>query len=328
MANNSKAKLKTLYVRRILEEETDAKHGLSLRQIIERLDEYDIPAERKGIYRDIQTLREFGIDIQTFQRNPVEYAIVNKDFSLSELMLLVDTVESCKFLTNRQSRTLITNLKLLASDHERESLNRHIHVPDRVSSKNESVFESIDLIHEAIRLKRQIEFMYYKYGADGERYASNDSKPHIVTPIGITFSEGFYYLSSWNEERGSLNEFRIDRMGKIRITDLKADRNDEITKYTFEGDGHVSFGRFHGDPVTVTLEVDADKIEILMDRFGDAMQIISSDESVARVIVKIHKSEPFFGWITGLGGTVRIDAPPRLKQEYREYLLKLADMYR
>ena len=111
MAYNSKAKLKTLYVRRILEDETDAEHGLSMRQIIERLADYEITAERKSVYRDIQILRDFGVDIKTYQRNPVEYAIERRDFTLSELMLLVDAVESCKSLTRRQTNALVSNLK-------------------------------------------------------------------------------------------------------------------------------------------------------------------------------------------------------------------------
>lgn len=113
--HNPKAKLKTLYVMRILQDETDAEHGLSLREIIERLDDYGIKAERKGLYSDIQALKDFGVNIQTFQRKPVQYAIVRRDFELSELMLLVDAVESCKFLTKRQSKALTTNLKLLAT---------------------------------------------------------------------------------------------------------------------------------------------------------------------------------------------------------------------
>ena len=188
MPNNSKSKLKLLYIKQILEDETDAEHGISMTRIIERLNEFDIPAERKGVYRDIQTLRDFGIEIQTYQRCPVEYAIARRDFSLSELMLLVDAVESCKFLTRRQSNALTTNLKLLASDHQRELLNRRIHVAGRISSKNDSVFTSIDILHEAIRTNRHVAFMYYKYGLDGKRFATHDGKPHEVTPVGIAFS--------------------------------------------------------------------------------------------------------------------------------------------
>lgn len=325
MTNNPKAKLKTLYVMRILQDETDAEHGLSLRQIIERLNDYGIQAERKGLYRDIQALREFGFDIQTYQRNPVQYAIASRDFSLSELMLLVDAVESCKALTARQSRALTTNLKLLASDHERALLDRRIHVAGRITSKRESVFEDIDLLHDAMRKHLKVEFMYYRYGLDGKRHATHDGEPHVITPVGISYSVGFYYLTAWNDDHEGMTEYRIDRMEKLRVSDERATKNEEITHHTFEGDDHEYFGRFGGEPVTVTLVVDAPKVEIIMDRFGDAAEWYERDDETAKAVVKVHKSEPFFGWIAGLGGTVRIEGPKSLKKEYKEYLLKLAE---
>lgn len=325
MANNPKAKLKTLYVMRILQEETDAEHGLSLRQIVDRLGEYGIQAERKGLYRDIEVLREFGIDIQTYQRNPVQYAIARRDFTLSELMLLVDAVESCKFLTTRQSRALTTNLKLLASDHERALLDRRIHVPGRITSKRDGVFADIDTLHDAMRKHQKVEFLYFRYGLDGQRCATHDGKPHCVTPVGITFADGFYYLTAWNDEHDNMTEFRIDRMEKLRVSEERATKNDEITHHTYEGDEHQLFGRFGGDPVTATLLVDGSKVEIIMDRFGAAAEWLGHDGETAKVAVKIRKSEQFFGWIAGLGGTVRIGAPKNLQQEYREYLLRLIE---
>lgn len=325
MTNNPKAKLKTLYVMRILQDETDAEHGLSLRQIIERLNDYGIQAERKGLYRDIEALREFGFDIQTFQRNPVQYAIVRRDFTLSELMLLVDAVESCKFLTTRQSRALTTNLKLLANDHERALLDRRIHVPGRITSKTDSVFGSIDALHDAMRRKLKVEFMYYKYGLDGKRFATHDGKPHLVTPVGITFADGYYYLTAWNDDHECMTEYRIDRMEKLRVSDERATKNEQITHHEFEGEGHELFGRFGGEAVTATLLVDGDKVEIIMDRFGDAAEWYKHDDETAKVVVKIRKSEPFFGWIAGLGGTVRIHGPKSLKKEYSEYLKSLIE---
>lgn len=325
MANNPKAKLKTLYVMRILQEETDAEHGLSLREIIERLEAYDIPAERKGLYRDIETLREFGIDIKTYQRNPVEYAIDHRDFSLSELMLLVDAVESCKFLTVRQSRQLITNLKLLASDAQRALLDRRIHVSGRIASKNESVFSAIDLLHEALRKRVKVAFKYYKYDIDGTRVATRNGAKHVVTPVGIVFSEGYYYLSAWSDDHDAMTEFRIDRMGGLTLLSEPAVKNTEILHHTYEGSEYEMFGRFGGEPLTVTLLVDAAKIEIVMDRFGSSVEIYRHDEEHAKAIVKICKSEQFFGWIAGLGGTVRIAAPKALKREYEDYLRSLIE---
>ncbi len=326
MTNNPKAKLKTLYVMRILQDETDAEHGLSLRQIIERLNDYGIQAERKGLYRDIEALREFGFDIQTFQRNPVQYAIVRRDFTLSELMLLVDAVESCKFLTSRQSRALTTNLKLLANDHERALLDRRIHVPGRITSKSDSVFSSIDSLHDAMRRKLKVEFMYYKYGLDGKRFATHDGKPHLVTPVGITFADGYYYLTAWNDDHECMTEYRIDRMEKLRVSDERSTRNEQITHREFEGEEHELFGRFGGEPVTATLLVDGDKVEIIMDRFGDSAEWYKYDDETAKAVVKVRKSEQFFGWIVGLGGTVRIHGPKSLKKDYCDYLSSLIEI--
>lgn len=320
MANNPQAKLKTLYVMRILQEETDADHGLSMRQLIDRLGEYGIEAERKGVYRDIGILREFGLDIQTYQRNPVEYAIERRDFSLSQLMLLVDAVESCKALTSRQSQALTRNLKLLASDGQRELLSRRIHVPDRIASKSESVFGHIDLLHDAMRRRRKVAFMYYKRGLDGERYATHEGLRHEVTPVGITYADGFYYLTAWSEEFDRMSEFRIDRMDKLVILDDPATKNDQITAHRFEGDPHMRFGRFMGEPVTATLQVTEDGVDIVMDRFGDAAQMLGNDGQTAQAVVKVRKSVQFFGWVAGMNGTVRIAGPASLKEEYRLYL--------
>lgn len=325
MTYNNKAKLKTLYVRQILEDETDAEHGLSMTQIIERLAEYGIEAERKSIYRDIDVLREFGVDVKTYQRNPVEYAIETRAFELSELMLLVDAVESCKFLTTRQSNRLIANLKTFANNRQRALLDRRIHVDGRITSKNDSVFGYIDLLHDAMRQNRKVEFTYYRYDVNGERYPTREGKPHEVTPVGIAFSDGYYYLTAWNDDHENMTEYRVDRMGKLRVSDSKGSKNDEITHHVYDKEDHERFGRFSGKPVTATLLVDADKVEIVMDRFGENAQIMRKDDDTAKAVVKVYASEQFFGWIAGLGGTVKIDGPKSLKKEYKNYLMFLTN---
>lgn len=325
MVYNSKAKLKILHIWRILEEETDAAHGLSMRQIIERLNELGIPSERKSIYRDIETLREFGLDIRTYQRNPVEYAIERRDFDFNELTLLIDAVESCKALTRHQANALTTNLRLMASDHQRELLNRRIHVSGRIKSKKESVFKEINEIHQAIHKKRKIEFKYYHIDINGKRCASHNGEPYVVTPVAITYDEGFYYLTSWNDDENDLYEFRIDRMGSVKISDAKATRNQAILNYSFDDNSRECFGRFNGEPITVTLDVHEEKIEIILDRFGDTAKISPAGNQNAHAVVRVRKSPQFFGWIAGMDGAVRINKPARVKKEYQEYLKRLID---
>lgn len=325
MTYNNKAKLKTLYVKQILEEETDAEHGLSMRQIIERLEQFDIKAERKSVYRDIEVLREFGCDIRSYQRNPVEYALIRRQFKLPELMLMVDAVQSSKALTVRQSNALVTNIKLLASDHERALLERRIHVPGRIKTKADSVFGNVDVIHEAMRLKRKVEFAYYRRNVDGERYETRDGRPHVVTPVEITYADGFYYLTAWDDDHSNMVEYRLDRMGKARVSDSQATRNAEIDHHVYDEDKYECFGRFGGEEVTARLEVRADKVEIVLDRFGDGIEIPKVDDETAKAFVKVRKSEQFFGWIAGMGNTVRIAGPQSLVDEYKNYLKGLIE---
>lgn len=324
MAANNNTKLKLLFIQRMLQEETDAEHGLSMTQIIQRLAEEGISAERKSIYRDLEILRDFGLDIKTYQRNPVEYALEHRDFTLSELMLMVDAVASSKFLTVRQANVLLANIKSLASLSQQEKLDRQIHVEGRIRSKTDCVFEALDVIHMAIRAKKKIEFRYMRFGVDGKRHAVHDGDAYVVTPVGISYDGGFYYVTCWSDKYEKFSEYRIDRMDKLTISDEKATRNEQIAQYSFSKNDHEYFGRFDGPRETVIFEVQGDKVEIITDRFGKNAELIPDGEN-ARAKVNVRVSPQFFGWVAGLGGAVRIAAPLSLVEEYKSYLQSLIE---
>lgn len=326
MAYNSKAKLKILYLLKILQEETNAEKGLTMAQIISRLSEYGISAERKSIYSDIDVLREFDIDIKTYQRNPVQYAIDRRAFSLGELMLMVDAIQSCRAITDRQSKMLITNIKTLATNSEQALLDRRIHVVGRVKSKNDSVFDNVDAVHEAIRKHCKLEFSYVKLGPDGKRHETREGVRRLVTPVGIAYDSDFYYLTAWNDEHDDFTEYRLDRMTKVVVRDDEsATRNDQIANWRFEEAEAVRFGRFNGEEVVATLSAPIDKTKIITDRFGKAATFLPDDGEEVRARVKIQKSEQFFGWIAGMGKAVRITAPESLVNDYRDYLRYLLE---
>lgn len=186
-------------------------------------------------------------------------------------------------------------------------------------------FSCTDALHKAMCKKMKVEFMCCKYNVDGNRYAIHDGKPHLVTPVRITFDDGYYCLTAWNDNHEAMTEFRIDRMEKLKVSDERATRNERITHREFEGEEHELFGRFGGEPVTATLLVDGGKAEIIVDRFGDVAEWYAQKDGTAKLVVKICKSEQFFGWVAGLGGTVRIRGPKSLKKEYEDYLTKLIE---
>ena len=178
----------------------------------------------------------------------MEYAIRRRDFTLEELMLMVDAVQSCRAITERQARMLITNIKQLATNREQALLDRRIHVEGRIKSKSESVLSTVDAIHEALRLRCKVAFAYRKIGADGKPHETREGKRHEVTPVAISYDDGFYYLTAWNDHHANLTEYRLDRMAKVSVErDMPATRNEETANYAFDQGKAVMFGRFNGE---------------------------------------------------------------------------------
>ncbi len=218
----NRQKLKLLYLMRMLEEETDAEQGLTMAQILERLEAQGITAERKGIYRDIEALREFGLDVRTYQRAPVEYALERRDFAFHELLLLVDAVQSSRFLTQRKSDALVAGVKRLATKRQRKLLDKRVHVEGRIKMQNESVFYSVDRIQEALAGKRKISFTYFKYDAEKRKKLQHDGRRYVETPVQLVYSEGYYYLVAFNEKHDGFANYRVDRMDRIEVPEEPA----------------------------------------------------------------------------------------------------------
>lgn len=325
MSANNKAKLKLLYLRRMLEEETDSEHGLSMSDILQRLAAEGVNAERKSIYRDLDILREFGMDIQTYQRNPVEYGIEHREFNINDLMLMADAVASCKALTKRQENTLLGNIKSLASASEQKKLDRHIHVPGRIHKKDQSVFPAINAIHDAMQRKVKVQFKYAHYGLDGQPVLSNGGEAYVVTPLQITYSDCFYYLTAWDDELQKRREFRLDRMDNVKPSAEAATRNKDIAEPEREETKAAVFGRYHGEVKKVKLKLhQADKVEILVDRFDGLAEIQTDpDGTTASAWVPVEISPQFFGWIAGLNDVITIEEPKDVCAEYKSFLESL-----
>lgn len=325
MAGNGKQKLKLVALLRLLETSTDADKGLTMPQIIERLEEQGIPAERKSVYRDIATLREAGYSIEKIPARPVEYALIRTELGFNDVMMLVDVVQSSRFLTERKSVQLVKNLKGLVSERQRRMLAKRVHVHDRIKNQSESVFHSVDIVHEALQRRRKIEFLYFSYGTDLKRSARHQGKRYVLTPVKVVFADNNYYLAAYDDEDGKIKTYRIDRMELLQLSDEVAARNSDIANYEYEDFAHQRFGMFHGEPACVTLHVQEGLMDTIVDRFGRDVEIVKSTSKSADVRVNVRVSPQFFGWVAGLDGGVTIHAPKRLANEYRDWLKGLVE---
>ena len=324
MAANGKQKLKLLYLYKMLDEQTDAEHGITMAQILEGLEELGISAERKGIYNDLNVLREFGCTIDTIQRMPVEYTMAKAGLDLVELTLLADAVQSSRFLTERTASRLVKKLSGLASVHEREALKRRVHVDGRVKSQSDSVFYNVDTIHEALRRKRKVSFQYIKHDARMKPAVQRDGKSYVQTPVHVVFANGYYYLIAWSDNHEDFVRFRIDRMRLLQVADEKATHNAAIANYAFEDFAYQSFGMYDGEPVKAKLRVAPDAMDVVADRFGTDLPVKPRKDGAAEVPVTVRKSAQFFGWVAGMDGAVAIAGPKKLVEEYRSWLQRLA----
>ena len=189
----SKQKLKIMYLMKILMEKTDEDHDITLAEIVRDLDAYGVTAERKSLYSDIENLREFGLEIvgESYDRT-YHYRLINRTFELAELKLLVDSVQSAKFITEKKSKELIKKLETYTSKYQSEKLNRQVNVAGRVKTMNENVYYSVDCIHEAINNDRQISFQYFTWNAQKKEELKHDGKIYHVSPWALCWDDEKY----------------------------------------------------------------------------------------------------------------------------------------
>ena len=318
-------KLKLLHVYRMLMEETDAEQGLTLADILARLEAAGIRAERKSIYRDLDALRQFGVPVVTYRRSPVEYAVTAGKPTLPEVTMLLDAVQSSKFLTENKSRQLATTLKGLASLRQRQTLDKFVHVEGRIKNQNDSVFHNVDTIHAAIRQKRKVSFMYFKYGTDLQRHPTRD-EAYLQTPVKLVFAEGMYYLITWSDHREKFLTFRVDRMYLLQVSDEPATRNARISQYAYEDFEYKAFGMFAGETKKVTLHVKAVAMDVIVDKFGrEGLTVTGATSEECDVHVPVVVSPQFYGWLAGLHGVVELTAPSSVVADYREWARSLVE---
>lgn len=324
-------KQKLLLLERILLRETDEDHGLTLEQIIEMLAQGGVTAERKSIYSDLETLRDCGLDIISARRGGrTVYFVGERDFQLPELKLLVDAVESSRFITRRKSDQLIKKLEGLTSRHQARQLRRSVYVFDRAKAHNERIYLNVDAIHTAIARQRQIAFRYFKYDVKGERVPQNQGQEYLVTPYALTWGEGNYYLIGHYPKYGITN-FRVDRMERVRVTEIpglparEATGGEELDLARYSA---RTFGMYNGPLRQLEVQFHNSLTDVVIDRFGDSAILTDRGDGSFTATFQVKVSPIFFGWLMNFGTRARILSPADVARQYAESAAAVAEMYR
>ncbi len=308
-------KLKLMYLAQILMEKTDEEHSLTVPQMIEELARYDISAERKSIYDDLECLRLFGLDICTSKTKTTNYYIGSRDFELPELKLLVDSVQASKFLTSKKSMELISKIEKLASHEEAKKLHRQVFVTNRVKTLNEQIYYNVDKIHDAIAQNRQITFRYFNLDVDKKKVYRKEGALYTESPVALTWDDENYYMITYKEKYGHFVHYRVDKMEGITI--LEEPRILPEEDFDLSGYSKTIFQMFGGEETEVSIRFDNALVGVVFDRFGTDIPVMKEDENHFVCRVKVAVSPHFLAWLVAFGNQAKILSPQNVVEEFK-----------
>jgi len=266
-------------------------------------------------------LQEFGMDIVTIHSTQSKYFVASRKFELPELKLLIDAVESSKFITKKKSETLIEKIHTMTSPGQVAKLKRNNYVVNRIKPDNEQIYYIIDAINDAINAGKQISFQYYDYTGLKKKVLKNKGEVYKFSPYKLLWCGDYYYVLGYSEKKSKVINFRVDRIAskpEILAKDIIPMPDDfDIENYTKE-----VFFMFSGEKVLVDLRCDNSLMKTMVDRFGEDVTTLAYDMTSFRVQTEVSASPTFFGWVFGFNGKVQILAPERVKEQYRQMIAK------
>lgn len=317
MPKAEQQKLKLLYLAEWLQRDTDEEHGLTAAELLRRLEGVGITAERKSVYDDIRALKEYGMDIVTGYGRQGGYRLVHRAFELPELKLLVDAVQSSKFLSERKSRALIRKLESLTSRWEAQRLQRQVYAVGRVKSANEGIYYSIDTIHTAISQDRQIAFRYFEWTMDKTARYRRGGTLYERSPYALVWDDENYYLVAYDHTASppGIRHYRVDRMENLRVLEVRRAGREVLGTMDMAQYVQRTFGMFGGAQREIELRFAARLAGVALDRFGKETVLLPQGDSF-RVHVRAVVSPQFMGWLSGFGTDAQLLGPPDVVKEY------------
>ena len=328
MPKGSNQKLKLYYLAKIMVAKTDEEHYLTMPEIMKELEKYEITAERRSIYRDLQDLEKFGIEIEG---EPVgksyHYHVVSHQFELPELKLLVDAIQSSRFITAKKSGELIGKLEGFVSEHEAKKLQRQVYVSDRVKTMNESIYYNVDAIHNAIAQNCKIQFQYFQWNTKKEMELRHGGAYYHISPWGLLWDNQNYYLVAYDSAEAKIKHYRVDKMLHISMMEEEREGKEAFAKLNMASYTNMNFGMFGGKKENVRLKVANRMAGVIIDRFGKDVMMIPYDTDSFTIHIDVQVSDQFFSWVAALGDEVKILGPETVVEQMKGYIRRLARQY-
>ena len=326
MSKSSNQKLKLLYLMKIFMEETDENNSLTMSEIISKLKDLGINAERKSLYDDFEQLNIFGLDICKTSGKIPGYYNLETAFELPELKLLIDAVQSSIFVTEKKSLELISKIEKLTSRHNAGKLRRQVYIANRVKTRNEKVFYNVDKIYDAIGDNKKISFKYFDYTTEKKKIYRKDGSEYVESPVTLMWDDENYYLVAYNSKHSNYVHYRVDRMESIRILD--DERCLSETPFDTAFYAKKIFSMFSGEETLVTMRFENSLINVVFDRFGMDITPFKDGDNHFTIKTGVSVSQQFFGWVASLGARAEIISPQNVKDEFVSMLENILKIHK
>ena len=315
--DNASYKIKLLVLYEILRRETDENNMLSTKALIEKLAERGISCDRKILYDDIKTLNDNGYEVLTERGQQMNYYVPEPTFDDYELRILLDAVQSAKFITQKKTEELGKKISSLAGVNKEDFAQKYITCLNTKKSYNEKIFYSVSAISEAIQQGKKIIFKYFDLSLTGAKVLKHGGKLYKENPIDLIINEDNYYLVTYNEESDKPRTYRVDRMDAVQVVDEPAVKKkvkeiQSIRKH--------SFSMFAGEEKEVTLRFDKMFTNQIIDKLGLDFRVVDDGDQFATIKCVVDISYPFYAWCFTFGEKMQILAPEDVVRGYKEQL--------
>ena len=328
MPKGTNQKFKLYRLAQIMLERTDDDHFITMPEIKEALEAYEITADRKSIYNDLKDLEQLGIEVEGEPvGNRYHYHVVSREFELPELKLLVDAIQSSKFITERKSNALIKKIEKLVSKYDAQKLQRQVYVSGRIKTMNESIYYNVDAIHNAITENKKIKFQYFQWNVKKEMELRHDGAFYHISPWGLSWDHENYYLVGYDSAEEKIKYYRVDKMIKVQMLLEEREGKDHFKKLDMAEYTRKSFSMFGGKEQQVKLLVDNELAGVIIDRFGKDVIMIPTGDKQFTVNVSVQVSSHFLGWIMSLGPGIKLIGPDDVVEQMRKEIERLSKQY-
>ena len=325
MPKSDNQKLKIFYILDYLEAYSNEKNPVRASDLIAMLDrQHNIRCDRKTIYSDIAALQEYGVDIVSLPGKNGGYYIASRNFELPELKLLIDAVQSSRYLTEKKSRELIEKLCSQCNEQDAKLMRRTVLVSGRVKSMNETIYYNVDAIQDAIAQNKQISFRYFDWDFGGKRKYRD--KEYLASPYGLCQDNENCYLLAFSDRHG-ITSYRVDRMTDIQLTQDNRTPCPELTGKALHDHANRLFQMYSGDALDVKMRFHRSLLNVVIDRFGKDTMLIPDGEDYFNFTVKVAISPMFLSWIIGFGAKAKILHPQSVADACKALCLEAMSQY-